>query len=147
MSLKKDKKNAFFLSALAVLSYSITGAVLNIWLPYLLSGDIHTVVAHPENLSQPANMLGLILLILLGLLSLTAIGAYWLYHFFSEKYFEHGSPARWALFGFLFALIIKTPDWVFPQRWWVLQIALKSLGLLVAFFLARWIVPLRRGIE
>ena len=141
MSLKKDKKNAFLLSALTVLSYSITGAILNIWLPYLLSGDIHTVVAHPENLSQPANLIGLILLILFGLLSLTAIGAYWLYQFFGDKYFGRRSPTRWVLFGFLFALSMKISDWIFPQNGWILPAVFKIAGLFGAFFLARWIIP------
>lgn len=145
MSHKKDKKNAFLLSALTVLSYSITGAILNIWLPFWISGDIHTVVAQPESLRQPINLIGLILLILFGLLLLIAIGAYWLDRFFGEKYFGQGSRTRWVLFGFLFALLIKIPDWIFPQSWWVLQAVFKFAGLFAAFFLARWIVPLARS--
>jgi len=142
MPFEKNKKNALLLSTLAVLSYSITSAILNMLLPYLLTGDIHTVVAHPENLSQPANLIGLILLTLVVFLVLTAIGAYWLYQFFGDKYFGRGSPIRWALFGFLFALLMKIPDWIFPEIDWILPTVFRIAGLFGAFFLARWIIPL-----
>ena len=81
-----------------MLTFSPTGAVLNILLPYWLTGDIHTVVANPESLSQPGSLL--VLLVPDNYCGfMVALGAFWLYRFFGEAHFGEHAPLRWALFG------------------------------------------------
>ena len=68
--LAKSKTNAFVLSAIAVLSFGATGVVVNILVPYLLSGDLRVVIERPENLRSPGDvavMVGLVVLLLLML--------------------------------------------------------------------------------
>jgi len=66
----KSKQSALLLSAITVLSFAATSAVLNLLLPYWLSGGIRAVVANPESLSQPGSLLVLLLflVIILGLM-------------------------------------------------------------------------------
>ncbi len=141
----KTKQSALLLSAITVLSFSVTGAFLNILLPYWISGDIRTVVANPETLSQPGSLLVLLLFLVIILGLLIALGAFWLYRFFGEDQFRRRAKLRWALFGLLFAIFLKLPDWLLPAGWGILRGILQFAGLFVAYFLARWIAPLRQN--
>jgi hypothetical protein len=117
---------------------------MNLALPYLLTGDMRTIIADPARLSRLADVLALIAILLIALLALIAIGAYWLYRFFSPAYFGQRGLARWALFGALFALLIKLPDYLLPPTWWLLNDIILFLDVFLAFFIARWIFPLER---
>jgi hypothetical protein len=143
MMQRKSKQRALELSAVTVLSFSATGAILNILLPYWLSGDIRTVVANPESLAQPGSLLVLLLFLVIILGVMVALGAFWLYRFFGEAHFGERAPLRWALIGVLFAIFLKLPDWLLPAGWGILRGVLQLSGLLAAYFLARWLVPLR----
>jgi hypothetical protein len=141
MNLEKSPKSALILSAVTVLSFTITDAILNIGIPYWTTGDLNTVVANPASFAQPGNLIGLAFFVLFILGILTAIGAYWLLHFFGARYFDSGSAIRWGLFGFLFAVFLKIPEWVLPSNLGIVRILVQVCGLFAAFFLARWIVP------
>jgi hypothetical protein len=67
-----------------------------------------------------------------------------LYRFFGERYYGHRGALRWALFGGFFALLLRLPDWLLPDSMGLLGDILGFLGLFVAFFLARRLVPLER---
>jgi hypothetical protein len=140
----KSKKSALLLSTITALSFSATGAFLNILLPYWMSGDIQAVVANPESLSQPASLVVLLLFLIIILGILIALGAFWLYRFFGEAHFGEHAKLRWALFGALFAIFLKLPDWLLPAGWGILRVVLQLAGLFAAYFLARWVAPLRR---
>lgn len=145
MRLKKSKRSAIILSGIIVISFALTSAILNLVIPFLVTGDIHVLVANPESLSQSANLLGLVLFIVFVLAVLTGIGAFWLYRFFGERYYGVRSAIRWAIFGFIFALLIKAPDWVISQDLWLLKGLAQLCGLFAAFFLARWLIPMQRS--
>lgn len=142
--MNKTPRNALLLSAAAVLSFAAVSAAVNILLPYLLTGDVRTVIADPERLGQPGQALALIAVIGVFLLILIALGAYWLYRFFGEAYYGWRGAARWALFGALLALIIKLPDWVLPARLWLVKDVIWVLSAFIAFFIARGLIPLKR---
>ena len=142
--LTKSKKSALLLSTLAVLSFTATSALVNILLPYWLTSDVRVVVENPERLSSPADVLALALITLIALLILIAAAAYWLYRFFGEAYYGRRGAARWALFGVLLALLIKLPDWLLSERLWLVKYAVYILSAFIAFFVARWLVPLKR---
>lgn len=144
--MNKSPRRAIVLSLAAVLAFTLTSAILNLALPYLLTGDIRTVVADPGSLSRPADMAALLAILLAVLLALTGLGAYWLYRFFSPAYFGQRSLPRWALFGVLFALLIKLPDWLLPQSWWLLKDIILFLDVFLAFFIARWAFPPDRNL-
>jgi hypothetical protein len=141
--LKKSKTNALILSAFTCLAFALSSAVLNLLLPYLLSGDVHSIIEHPENLSTPAAMLTLfaILLFVLGLL-IGSVAVYF-YKFFGDAYYGLKGALRWVIFGILTALLIQLPIWLIPQVA-ILKTITQVLGVLIAFFLARWIIPLER---
>ena len=141
--LTKSKKNAVILSCTIVFSFAITSALLNILLPYLLTGNLRVIIENPQNLSTLADFLSLAVLLVVVLGGLIAIGAYWLYKFFGEAYYENKGILRWALFGALFALFFKTPDWFLGERLPVIKNLLQFLSLFAAFFLTRWIVPIQ----
>lgn len=141
--LEKSKKSALILSTLLTLSYTITSAFLNLLLPYLLTSDIHTVVENPDTLASPTGTLTLVLIIFILLLLLTLLGAYFMYRYFGEAYFGRRSALRWALTGILAALLFQIPDWLhleqsFLKSFW------NTASILIAFFLARAILPLER---
>jgi hypothetical protein len=138
----KTKISAFVLSGIIVLSFAVTSALLTILLPYLLTGDIHSVVANPENLTQPEDFLALTGLLALLLLALISMGAYILYRFFGEKYYGKRGALRWALFGALSALFFQIPDWLFPERTNILKGVWQLLSIFIGFFLARSILPI-----
>ena len=144
--LKRSKQGAFILSGIAVLAYAITAAVEYMLLPYLISGDIHTVVAKPENLTQPGAIIGLVVVLAVLMLALTGLGAFWIYRFFGERYYGGRGALFWALFGFLLALFVRLPDWVLPEvvRW--LRYLWFAICVFPAFFLARWLarIPVTR---
>lgn len=142
--LNKSKKSALVLSCIAVLSFSITGALLYLLIPYLISGDVRVLVENPGALDSPGEIAALTAVIAALLLVLIGIGAFWLYRFFGERYYGGRGALRWALFGALFALLLKLPDWLLPQRLRLLGDLLRFLGLFAAFFLARWLVPIER---
>ena len=144
MNLTKSKQSALALSAITVLVFFITGAFLNILLPYWLSGDVRAVIANPESLSQPGSLLVLLLFLVIILALMIALGAFWLYRFFGEAHFGERAPLRWALFGMLFAIFLKLPDWLLPDGWGILRGVMQFAGLFAAYFLARWAFPLRR---
>ena len=142
--LNKSKKNAVILSCTIVFSFALSSALVNLLLPYLLTGNLRVIIENPENLNTPADYLSLVVLLVVVLGGLIAIGAYWLYKFFGEAYYGNKGILRWALFGVLFALLIKTPDWFLGERLPIIKNLLEFLSLFAAFFLARWIVPIQR---
>lgn len=140
--LKKNKKSAVIISAITVFSFALVNAVENILVPYLMTGDIQAVIANPETLAQPANLIALILVLSLLLLVMILIGAYWLYRFFGEKYFGARGASRWALFGVLFAILMMAPEWFLPLDWRLLINLLKFVSVFIAFFISRKLIPL-----
>ena len=141
--LSKSKSSAVILSTLAVLAIVITSAVLNMLVPYWITGDIHTVIAKPENLSDPAQVGALIGVMTIVFLLMAGIGAFWLHRFFGEAYFGVRGAWRWMLFGLFFALLSQVAIWLFPDNAvmdWVWPLA-SAIG---AFFLARWAIPLKK---
>lgn len=142
--LNKSRKSAVILSAAGVLSFTLVSAVLNLLLPYLLTGDVRTIVEHPERLSNPADLIALVLITLVALLALIASAAYWLYRYFGEAYYGGRGAARWAVFGALLALLIKLPDWLLPANLWLVKDLFWVISPFLAFFAARLLFPLRR---
>ena len=143
--MNKSRKSAFLLSAAAVLSFTAASAVVNIVLPYLLTGDVHTIVENPERLSQPSQALALVAILSLFLLILIGLGAFWLYRFFGEAYYGLRGAARWAVFGALLAVLLKLPDWLSSEGSRLLKYAVLILSPFIAFFVARWLLPLKRN--
>ena len=142
--LAKSKLSALVLSAITVLVLGLVSALVNILIPYLMSGDLHTIVAQPESLDEPSEFTALLVVVALLLLILIAVGAFWLYRFFGERYYGPRGALRWALFGAIFAVCLKAPDWFLAYNLRSLGDALRILGLFLAFFLARWIVPFEK---
>jgi len=140
----KTRKSALLLSAAAVISFAATSAVLNILLPYLLTGDVRTVIEYPERLTQPGQFLALVGILSLFLLILIGLGAFWLYRFFGEAYYGPRSAARWAVFGALLALLLQLPNWLPPDSLRLVKYAVWILSPFIAFFLARRLLPLKR---
>jgi hypothetical protein len=138
----KSRKSALLLSAAAVLAFTVTSALLNILLPYLLTGDARTVIQNPERLTQPSQLIALAAILALFLLLMTGLGAFWLYRFFGEAYYGPHGAARWAIFGALLAVFLKLPDWLFAGslRW--VEYAVWIISPFLAFFAARWLLPL-----
>ncbi|MCZ7551169.1 MAG: hypothetical protein B6D39_02050 [Anaerolineae bacterium UTCFX2] len=143
MTLKKSKRSAIVLSGITVLAFTLTSAALNLLLPYLMTGDIHMLVADPESFSQPSRIASLAAFVILLLIILTGIGAFWLFRYFGEGYFGARSAYRWAIFGLFFALFLKIPDWLVSPELWLLKGVFQLIGLFAAFFLARWLIPLQ----
>lgn len=142
--LSPSRRGAFLLSAAGVLSFTGVSAILNLLVPYLFSGDVHTVVAEPERLREPANLIALVVVFAAALTALIAIGAYWLHRFFGPPYFGPRGAIRWILFGSLFALLVKIPDWILPDGWWLVKNILLFLSVFAAFFAARGLVPTKK---
>ena len=142
--LAKSKRSALVLSAITVLVFGLVSALVNILIPYLMSGDLHTIVAQPESLDESSEFTALLVVVALLLLILIAVGAFWLYRFFGERYYGPRGALRWALFGAIFAVCLKAPDWFLTDNLRSLGDALRILGLFLAFFLARWIVPFEK---
>jgi hypothetical protein len=140
----RSKRNALALSAITVLSFTFTGAILNLLLPYWLTGNIHTVIANPESLTQPGSLLVLILFLTLILGIMIALGTFWLYRFFGEAHFGDNAGLRWALFGVSFAIFLKLPDWLLPASSGIILGAMQFIGLFAAYFLSRTVFPLQR---
>lgn len=143
--LLKSWKGAFLMSAVAALSFTAASAVMNFLLPYLLTGDVRVIIENPERLSNPGDVLTLALILLIAFLFLIALGAYWLYRFFGPAYYGPRGAARWALFGALLAVLLKLPDWLLPNDWLLAKYAIWILSAFIAFFLARWLVPLKKN--
>lgn len=141
--LNKSKSSAVILSTLVVLVVVITSAVLNMLIPYWITGDIHTVIAKPENLSDPVQAGALIGVLALIYLLMVGIGAYWLHRFFGEAYFGVRGAWRWMLFGLFFALLSQVAIWQFPDNA-VMDWAWPMVSAIGAFFLARWAIPLKK---
>ncbi len=144
MQLAKSKQSALILSAIIVLSFTITTAIVDLLIPYLISGDIHTIVEKPENLARPGNILGLLVFLAVVILVLIAIGAFWLYRFFGERHYGQRSALRWALFGVTFALLMQALDLVFQGRLAILKGILQFLCVFGAYFLVRLLIPLTK---
>lgn len=140
--LEKSKISALLLSISGSLSFVLVSAFLNLLLPYWMSGDVHVMIENPESLSQPGNLLALASILLLAFFLLAGAGAYWLYRFFGPAYFGQRGALRWALFGVFLALLLQIPIWMLPEQA-ILRGILQAAGVFVAFFLARWIVPLQ----
>jgi hypothetical protein len=96
-------------------------------------------------LSNPGDVLTLALILLIAFLLLIALGAYWLYRFFGPAYYGPRGAARWALFGALLAVLLKLPDWLLPNDWLLVKYALWILSAFIAFFIARWLIPLKKN--
>ena len=141
MNLAKSKRSAFIMGASAVLSFAITSLLVNILIPYWNSRDIHAIIANPESLSTPGNLLALIGVVIFLLVLLTGLAAYWLYRFFGEDYYGTRGVWRWALFGFFLALLLQIPTWLFNEHLKFLTLPWQILSVFIAFFGARVIVP------
>jgi hypothetical protein len=141
--LVKSKSSALILSALTSLVFASVSATLNILLPFWLTGDVHSVIASPENLSEPGQVAALIGILFCLFVMLVGIGAAWLYRFFGEAYFGSRGAWRWMLFGLSFALLSQVGIWLFPENNWMDWIW--PIGSVVgAFFLSRWVIPLKK---
>lgn len=138
----KTRARALWLAACAVLALTLTSAIENIAIPYLLKQDIRVIIANPEALNQPANVVALILVTLFLIGALIAMGAFWLDRFFGAAYFDRRAPWRWALFGALFAVWLQAPRWFFPGLGWGWKVIFDLLGAFAVFFLARRLIPL-----
>ena len=143
MVLAKSKRSAFILSVITVLSFTFTNAIVTMLIPYLLTGDVSRIIQNPERLNNPADIFGLVTILLIMLLILAAVGAFWLYRFFGEQYYGIRGAVRWALFGAFFALLMQTPGLLFSNLNRTLVYLWQFLSLFVAFFLTRWLVPIR----
>lgn len=141
--LSKSKSSAVWMSAICVGSFSLVTGLVSILIPYLVSGNMQTVIADPTKLSKIEDILVLAGLLLALLLLLILVGAYWMYRFFGEGYYGNRGAARWALFGAFFALLMALPDWLLPDTWSPVIMLLKFLAVFAAFFLARKIIPVR----
>lgn len=145
--LKKSKTSAFLLSAICVLSFALISALINILIPYLVTGDLQTVVSNPGQLSRVQDILILIGILLVLILGLVSIGAYWIVRFFGERYYGSTGAIRWALFGALFALFLAAPDKLLPENMYIIGYLLKFLAVFAAFFLARFLIPIKKTIK
>jgi hypothetical protein len=141
--LNKSVRGAVLLSAIGVLAFALTSAALNLLLPYLLTGDVHVVIAQPERLQQPSQLLALAGILGFFLFVLVALMAFWLYRFFGQAYYGPRGAIRWALFGVLLALLLKLPDWLVPEGLRLVRDILWIVSPFIAFFIARWLVPLK----
>ncbi|MBN2547814.1 MAG: hypothetical protein JXB15_01550 [Anaerolineales bacterium] len=141
MNLKKSKKSALILSCIAVITYTLVSAFLNILLPYWISGDLRSIVAHPENLGRSTDIIALAAIIILALVALVSLAAYWLYQFFGEAYYGRKGAFRWALFGGLFGLLSQLAFWIVPDLT-VVRVIWQFASAIIAFFIARIILPL-----
>ena len=137
----KSKKSALILSTIAVLSFTITSAGIDILIPYLINRDIHTIVENPEVLSRPGDVLALLMILVTLLAILIAIVAFWLYRFFGERHYGRRAALRWALFGFTFAVWLHTLGWIFQDRLAILKGILQFLGVFATYFLTRKLIP------
>ena len=144
--LAKSKTSAVLMSALAALSFSLVTAFLSILVPYLASGDIHTILENPESLSQPGSLAALIGIVVILFALLVSVGAAWIYRFFGEAYFGRRGALRWVLFGSLWAALRYVQTWFFPDNP-ILETIWEIVGVLGSFFVARWLVPLPKKVE
>jgi len=144
MKLHKSKASAFILSAVIVLSFAVVSAVVDILIPYLVTGDVTAIIENPQALDSPGEFLALAAILAILLLILVAIGAYCLYKFFGEAYYGRSGAWRWGVFGAVFAAFVSGAEWVFPESLWLLKGLWQFLSLFIAFFLARKIIPLKR---
>lgn len=138
----KTKWRAIWLAGCAVGGFTLTSALLNIVLPFLRSRDLYTIVANPEALRDPGNIAALAGTFLLLEGALIGMGAFWLYRFFGERYFDRLAAWRWALFAMLFALWLQLPTWWLPNLVWWLAWLYRFGGVFATFFLARRLLPL-----
>jgi len=144
MELEKSKGSSIALSCVTVLSFAATSAILDLLLPYLITGKASSVVEYPEKLANLGDALVLAGLIAFLLLALIGIFAYFLYRFFGESYYGRRGGNRWALFGALFAVFFSAPQWLLPARFGLFITIWQILSFFLAFFLARKIIPLER---
>lgn len=142
--LSRTPRGALLLSAAGVLTFTAVSAILNLLIPFWLTGDIHAIVEDPGRLNDPGSLLALGIIFLAALAALIALGAYWLYRYFGPAYYGSRGAVRWALFGGIFAVLVKLPDWFLPQSWWLLNSILLFLSVFAAFFTARWLVPIQK---
>jgi uncharacterized membrane-anchored protein len=140
--LTKSKRSALILGGITVLAFSLTSALVNIAIPYWVSGDIHTVVANPESLAIPGSLAALIVVVILLLLLLSGLAAYWIYRFFGDGYYGKRGALRWALFGLLLAMLLQIPIWIFPERIGFLKLPWQIASVFLAFFGSRGIIKI-----
>jgi hypothetical protein len=141
----RSKRSASILSAIAVIAYAATAAVLYMLVPYLVSGNLRVIVAYPEQFLRPAPILALVIFVALLLLALTGLGAFWIYRFFGERYYGGRGALHWALFGTLLALFVRLPDWILPAGWGWLRYPWLAISPFLAFFLARWLARIPKA--
>lgn len=138
----KNKKTSWMLSAVIVLSFSLTNAILNIVIPPLLGGEKIFLGQEPAI----SSLFVYTLLILGTILLLISLIAFWLYKYFGDAYFDRYAVRRWGTFGFLFAVFIQIPFWIIGNRFPIFQFLIGIISLLLAFFIARKIFPLNKNI-
>ncbi|MFM8322965.1 MAG: hypothetical protein ACKOC5_18805 [Chloroflexota bacterium] len=143
--LPRSRQSALWLSLAAVLAFSLTSAILNLLLPYLLTGDVHSLVERPEALQQPGGLLSLVLVLLVVEVVLALIGWLWIYRYFGERYYGQRGLVFWALFGLLLALLLKLPDYLPGGGPAALTGAWRAISAFPAFFLARRLAGIRPG--
>ena len=142
--LNKSKRSALLIGALIVVSFMLSMAVMTMLIPYLLSGDIHTVIEKPENLNTPGAVLSLAAVLLALTLLLIAISAYCLYRFFGQAYYGQRGALRWLLFSLGFPLIGWLPGALFPGFRGILSGIWQFSSIFLAYALSRWLIPLRK---
>ena len=130
--MQKSKKNALLISALTLLSFTLSAAVID-FLPGLVQGQ--PLVSQDANLPAIAGLL--VFLFLAG----TGLFAFFLYSYFGEAYFGRRGVLRWALFGCIFGALIGLPALFNAPEIVCLPLLWGLVSMLPAFFAARWIIP------
>jgi len=140
--LSKNKINAIIISAITVISFVLTSALVNIFLPNLFNQDRRPLLGEYQAVRNDTQTAEFAALTSVLLLIMVAILAFWLYRFFGEGHFGKRGAVRWALFGVLFALLLKIPNLFFSNRAPFITSAWGILSVFVAYFLGRKLIPL-----
>lgn len=142
--LQKSKRSALILSVLAVLCFALMTALMDIALPYWLTGDATAIVSDPNLLSQPNQLSGLVIFLIVMLALLTLVGWAWINKAFGEDYYGRKGAWHWAMYGGLLGLFIALPHLLLQDRLDFLQHMWRYASPFPAFFLARWISGVKR---
>ena len=109
-----------------------------------MTGKPTAIVQKPQNLSTPAEILTLVILLIIIVGGLITIGTYWLYKFFGEDYFSARSLLRWIFFGMLFAIFMKSSDYILNENLIIIKNLVRLASVFAAFFVSRIALPLEK---
>ena len=143
MKLAKSKTSALLMSSTAVLSFALVSAILDILFPFLLGGDIRSILVDPQRQNYSRSYLALAGFVIVLLVILINIGAFWLYRYFGEAYYGKRGAIRWAAFGATFAILFQLPAWILPKLTAV-KILWQVVSPFAAFGITRKLIPLDR---